>query len=246
MSKHQGVVRSAMLVAITPGATRLVLTAVQAKTSFDIARESMIRVLPDDEQLKMLNEMYVMGQLDVLKHAAATFIISDISRNAQYSLMQYDTMAYTTQDTVNVNLFKVPDGIQRMGNPELVKHFVDTYRKAQSTHKWLKSMNGVAAKDAHMVMPLAVVNQVVVTMNFKQLLQFFESALCPGANTCEELRWIAGYMLVLLLPKDDLIFRFAGPYCMMHGGQCNKGARSCNACYKRQEHLLQDMGLEDE
>ena len=82
----------------------------------------------------------------------------------------------------------------------------------------------IPAEDARYVLPNAACTNIIVTMNARSLLNFFELRCCLHAQW--EIRKLANKMLKLVIEKAPQIFKNAGPpcktkqYCPEHNLEC--------------------------
>ena len=81
----------------------------------------------------------------------------------------------------------------------------------------------MANEDARFVLPNACETKMVMTMNCRSLLNFFNLRCCERAQW--EIRAVADEMLRLVLPLAPHIFAAAGPRCLT--GPCPEGAMCC-------------------
>jgi len=91
---------------------------------------------------------------------------------------------------------------------------------------WLDKLAvyGDAAKeDARFVLPNAAETKLVVTMNARELLHFFNIRCCNRAQW--EIRDLATEMLRLVRGVSPVLFREAGPRCL--SAPCPEGRMSC-------------------
>jgi thymidylate synthase (FAD) len=82
---------------------------------------------------------------------------------------------------------------------------------------------GVPAEDARYILPNATETKIMVTMNARELLHFFELRCCERAQW--EIRAMALEMLKLVKEAAPIIFRDAGPGCLT--GPCPEGTMTC-------------------
>ena len=91
---------------------------------------------------------------------------------------------------------------------------------------WQEKLGGAgesANEDARFVLPNACETKMVMTMNCRSLLNFFNLRCCERAQW--EIRAVADRMLALVLPLAPHIFAAAGPRCLT--GPCPEGAMCC-------------------
>ena len=80
-----------------------------------------------------------------------------------------------------------------------------------------------AFEDARYVLPNACETKIIVTMNARELLHFFNLRCCRRAQW--EIRACATQMLKLVKPVAPTLFASAGPSCLE--GPCPEGAMYC-------------------
>ena len=99
------------------------------------------------------------------------------------------------------------------GDDNLQKKFASDYKIAEK----------IANENARAVLPNAATTNIVMTMNVRELLHFFELRCCNRAQ--DEIRELADRMLVLCKEVSPLLFKNAGAKCMH--GNCSEGNMSC-------------------
>ena len=80
-----------------------------------------------------------------------------------------------------------------------------------------------ANEDARFVLPNACETKMIVTMNARELLHFFELRCCNRAQW--EIRGIAWQMLGEVMKVAPAVCASAGPGCLK--GHCPEGKKSC-------------------
>ena len=81
----------------------------------------------------------------------------------------------------------------------------------------------LANEDARFVLPNACETKMVVTMNARSLMNFFQLRCCNRAQW--EIRELAEKMFTLVYPVAPHIFAKAGPACLC--GPCPEGKMCC-------------------
>jgi thymidylate synthase (FAD) len=82
---------------------------------------------------------------------------------------------------------------------------------------------GIPAEDARYILPNATETKIIMTMNARELLHFFALRCCQRAQW--EIREMSAEMLRLLKKEAPIIFRHAGPGCVV--GPCPEGTFCC-------------------
>ena len=88
---------------------------------------------------------------------------------------------------------------------------------------------GVPAEDARYLLPNAAETKIVITMNVRELLHFFELRCCNRAQW--EIREMARRMLELARPTAPFVFADAGAPCVR--GACPEGKMTCGNPFPR-------------
>ena len=133
----------------------------------------------------------------------------------------------------------MPPAIKALGE-EAAARYDAQMRQMQAWYaQWQQELGAKGEssnEDARFVLPNACETRLIVTMNTRELLHFFELRCCSRAQW--EIRALATEMLRLCRKTAPVLFADAGPGCV-HGA-CPEGAKSCgNAAQVREkfEHL---------
>lgn len=201
---------------------------------------------PEDNErfIKMLSDM---GHHSPLEHVSFTFAIEGVSRALTHQLVRHRIASYSQQSQRYVSLDKTFEYITPpviLNDDELkygFDHIMNVLHNAYIVTsenlkvKYLeKGMNErdaskKAIEDARYLLPNACETKIVVTMNARTLLHFFEKRCCSRAQW--EIREMANKMLKLCNEISPTLFSLAGPTCKK--GYCNEGNMSCNPKYRK-------------
>ncbi|MGN0989984.1 MAG: FAD-dependent thymidylate synthase [Candidatus Ventricola sp.] len=171
------------------------------------------------------------GHLSVTEHASFTFRVEGVSRVllAQFTRHRIASFSVQSQRYCGVQPeWIVPQTIVDAGYKH---HYL---KKCNECYDLLCNMikDGVPSEDARYVIPQGVVCNLIVTMNARELLHFFELRCCNRAQW--EIRRMAGLMLDEVRVVAPELFRDAGPGCVR--GACPEGKRSCGKPYTKGEN----------
>ena len=213
------------LLTYTPDPERLVAAAARLCYS-----PAAIRELLDQEpaqRRRLLDRIREMGHLSVLEHVAFSFGIEGISRACSHQLVRHRLASYSQQSQRYVSHQEpfaavTPDSIAAM--PVLLQRFQGLLAEIHAVYGELLAA-GIPAEDARFVLPNAAQTKLVMTMNARELLHFFQLRCCRRAQW--EIRRLATAMLRLVKPVAPLLFAGAGPACLE--GACPEGQLSCGA-----------------
>lgn len=173
-----------------------------------------------------LEKIMSLGHQSVLEHVSFTFGVDGISRACSHQLVRHRLASYSQQSQRYVT-FKddnfplvVPGTIAC--SEKRSELFSKAVKAAAEAYKALVA-DGVPAEDARFVLPNASETKIIVTMNARELLHFFELRCCERAQW--EIRALAIEMLRLVKPVAPVIFSSAGPACI--SGGCPEGSMTC-------------------
>ncbi|MBT0663837.1 FAD-dependent thymidylate synthase [Geobacter pelophilus] len=193
-----------------------------SKVGINDLREKLSRA----DVTSFLDKIMSLGHQSVLEHVSFTFGIEGISRACSHQLVRHRVASYSQQSQRYVE-FKgadfprvIPASIAESEHRQAV--FSRTMEAAAEAYRALVD-DGVPAEDARFVLPNAAETKIIVTMNARELLHFFELRCCERAQW--EIRAMAIEMLRLIKPLAPTIFRDAGPGCV--AGTCPEGSFTC-------------------
>lgn len=173
----------------------------------------------------LLRKILSLGHTSVLEHANFTFGIEGISRACSHQLVRHRIASYAQQSQRYVSHKQrfaavTPPSIER--RPELLERYQALLDDIHGVYRQLIDA-GVPAEDARFVLPNAAQTKLVMSMNARELLHFFNLRCCRRAQW--EIRAMAKEMLRLVRPVAPLLFAQAGPGCL--AGACPEGSMTC-------------------
>jgi len=200
------------LLSFTPDPERVVAaSARQCYSKFSATKA--LSELTSSEIQRLLKKVIESGHLSVLEHASFTFAIEGISRACSHQLVRHRIASYSQQSQRYVKLeeidFIIPESIARDEN--LRREFQEALELCKRLYRKLIE-RGVPAEDARYVLPQATPTKIVVTMNARALMNFFELRCCLSAQW--EIRKLAEEMLSLVKQVAPHIFENAGAFCV--------------------------------
>lgn len=208
----------------TPNPDKTVFLA--ARTAYsNKSWEKLLTEAENEEKIKQFLEMlYQRGHHSVFEHASFTFLIEGCSRVCTHQLVRHRLASYTQQSQRYAGAkgkFHLPDSI--MNNPEAYKIAQEVIDFAAQKYNELLDL-GIHQEDARYLIPQAVTSRIVVTMNARELLHFFELRTCMHAQ--KEIRMVAWKMLNEVKKIAPIIFAKAGPPCISRG-VCHENDLTC-------------------
>lgn len=214
----------------TPEPERAV--AVAARLCYaPIGAAELMDEMDDDAVTKVLRVIMTSGHFSALEHASYTFAIDGVSRAMTHQLVRHRLASYNQQSQRYVSFAEEPDFIvppRVAADPEAEARFNEATAAAFAAYRALID-SGVDAEDARYLLPNAVETKIVVTMNIRELLHFFELRCCRRAQW--EIREVALAMLELVEPTAPYIFMDAGASCRR--GPCREGKMTCGEPYPK-------------
>lgn len=186
--------------------------------------DSLLEGLTTDKIKKFIKKLTDLGHQSPLEHCTFTFGVEGVSRALSHQLVRHRIASYSqkSQRYVNEEQFDyvIPPSIARDEICPLV--FKALMEACNDVYKHL-IRNGIPAEDARFVLPNACETKLVMTMNIRSLLHFFEERCCNRAQW--EIRAMANEMLRICKEVAPHLFAKAGPSCVR--GKCKEGPMCC-------------------
>ncbi len=235
------------LLRYTPNGEKLIASA--AKLCYSpVGIDKIEQNLEDDKVDKFLNKLMKLGHESPLEHISFTFGIEGVSRTLTHQLVRHRIASYSQQSQryVKLNQFEyiIPPSIKNI--PEAKEMFVKAMKEDQryydeitkllyktNYYKYIEEgyeekearlkAEKASIEDARYIFPNACETKIVVTMNARSLLNFFELRTCNRAQW--EIRQLAIEMLKKVKKIYPTLFKNAGPSCLT--GFCPEGNMAC-------------------
>lgn len=198
--------------------------------------EHLVAGVGSKDQGKFVKKLLAMNHLTPLEHISFTFGIEGVSRSLLAQITRHRIASFSVQsqryvgETSTQNKGETFDYIVPRKVKELGKEAVQEFdRQMAQIQKWYDywvdtfGNDRAAYEDARFVLPNAAETKMVVTMNARELLHFFNLRCCNRAQW--EIRKLAENMLIEVKKVAPTIFTLAGPRCL--SGPCPEGSYSC-------------------
>lgn len=184
-----------------------------------------------------LERLMEFGHLSPIEHASFTFGIEGVSRSLLAQITRHRIASFSVKSQRYVSEasaakeegvfgYIIPPRIEALG-PDAVKEFESQMSQIQVWYDgWVEKLGNSGEstnEDARFVLPNAAETKMMVTMNARELLHFFNLRCCNRAQW--EIRALASEMLRLVREAAPVMFRDAGPGCLK--GPCPEGKMSC-------------------
>ncbi|MDR3562997.1 MAG: FAD-dependent thymidylate synthase [Negativicutes bacterium] len=212
------------LICHTPEPERAV--AMSARLCYSpIGAEQLAEKLSADQIGKLVDKIVDMGHLSTFEHVSFTFAVEGVSRVLTHQLVRHRIASYSQQSQryVKEHDFEYITPPSVAANPEAQGKFDALMETVRTVYSELIAL-GVHQEDARYVLANATETKIVVTMNARSLLHFFELRCCSRAQW--EIRRLADKMLAEVRLVAPRLFAKAGPTCVTQNF-CGEGDLTC-------------------
>jgi thymidylate synthase (FAD) len=221
------------ILAHTPEPEKLIAAA--AKLCYSSSQvDEIMGNLTDEAVEKFLTKLVDMGHESPIEHVSFTFMIDGVSRAllAQITRHRLASFSVRSQRYVNENSFDyvIPPEITK--DNYLRRKFVDKVEIMNDAYNYIVGSlmtqgrtREQAQEDARFALPNACATSIVMTMNARELMHFFNKRCCNRAQW--EIRSVADEMLRQCKEVAPILFKNAGAPCV--SGNCPEGSMSCGA-----------------
>ena len=243
------------LIAHTPEPEKVVAAA--AKLCYSDAHiTDLLDGLDEEKTARFLTMLSDVGHASPIEHASFTFGIEGVSRTLLAQITRHRIASFSVQSQRYVRLddfrYVIPPEIEAIPEAkaafiesmnEDARRYLDLVQKLEDGHTARLMAEGLPEKqarakaskqaneDARFVLPNACETKMVVTMNARSLMNFFELRCCQRAQW--EIREVADQMLRLCLSVAPHLFKNAGPGCVRGG--CPEGKMTCGKAAEMRE-----------
>lgn len=190
-----------------------------------IGAAELAEKISETKAREMVAKMVALGHASTLEHAVFTFGIEGVSRVLTHQLVRHRIASYDQQSQRYVAAhgfqYILPPTIAE--KPEAKAKFTALMEEIRKAYDELTAM-GVPKEDARYVLANATETKILVTMNARSLLHFFNLRCCWRAQW--EIRDMAYRMLAEVKKVAPTLFKNAGASCVRLG-YCPEGAMTC-------------------
>lgn len=226
----QAIIVDVHLLTHTPDPERSIAAAARLCYA-PVGAAELLESMTDSAERAVLRTILSSGHLSALEHAVYTFAVEGVSRAMTHQLVRHRLASYNQQSQRYVSFAEEPEFIVPPdvdADPAKRESFMRACRASFSAYRELID-SGVEAEDARYLLPNAAETKIVVTMNARELLHFFELRCCRRAQW--EIRALALRMLELVEPTAPYVFFDAGAACRR--GPCKEGKMTCGEPYPK-------------
>lgn len=212
----------------TPDPERAIATAARLCYS-PVGASELMETMPDDKVRSVLATILESGHYSTLEHASYTFAVDGVSRALTHQLVRHRLASFNQQSQRYVQFndgfpYVTPQSVAE--NAVAHAAFEEAMSVTAAAYEKLVEL-GIPKEDARFVLPNAAETKIVITMNVRELLHFFDVRCCNRAQW--EIRDLAHKMLELARPTAPYIFMAAGAPCVHD--RCTEGKMTCGNPY---------------
>ena len=214
----------------TPDPERAIATAARLCYA-PVGASELMETMPPERVRSVLSTIMGSGHFSTLEHASYTFAVDGVSRALTHQLVRHRIASFNQQSQRYVKFkgeIPVVKPATVADNAETSALFDEAIECVTRAYRTLVEA-GVPAEDARYLLPNAAETKIVITMNVRELLHFFELRCCNRAQW--EIRDLAWKMLALARPTAPYIFADAGAPCVH--GTCPEGKMTCGTPFER-------------
>ena len=187
-----------------------------------------------------------VGHLSTVEHASFTFAIEGVSRAMLAQITRHRIASFSVQSQRYVQAkedfsYIIPPQISALGVSEEDEFKRQMKEIGKFYSYWLEKLGNAGEssnEDARFVLPNASETKMIVTMNTRELLHFFNLRCCNRAQW--EIREVAWLMLAEVMKVAKVLFRFSGPKCIH--GICPEGDKCCGCQAEMKEKMCSLTG----
>lgn len=153
---------------------------IACRTCYSKLPPTEIEAIDEDKMKALIRRTMASGHHSVLEHATFSFSIEGVSRALTHQLVRHRIASYAQQSQRYVNFmnqdplgFVIPPNL----SDENAQKMEALNREAARIYGELVA-DGVPPEDARYILPNATYTNIIVTMNFRELLNFSKVRLC--------------------------------------------------------------------
>lgn len=215
------------LLSMTPNALELLYASFRQCYHAGFVADMWPRLLngeiEKEKQAEFVSKILESGHNSPIEHVSFTFAIEGISRACSHQIVRHRVASYSQQSqryvTENDMDYIIPPAIAKI--PEARERFEQFMDEVGSAYRDLRKIlvdagrEDKANEDARFVLPQAAETKIVITMNCRSLMHFFNLRCCQRAQW--EVRKMADKMLKICKEEFPAIFKHGGASCEQLG-----------------------------
>ena len=190
------------------------------RTCYSKKPATELEKVDDSKMMKLVHRTMASGHHSVLEHATFTFSIEGVSRALTHQLVRHRIASYAQQSQRYVTYdegsitYVTPKTItdeHRAEYDALMFNISELYRKFIDA--------GIPAEDARYILPNATTTNIIVTMNYRELINFSKIRLCFTSQW--EIQKMTRQMKREVASVNPALGEYLEPKCQ-HLGYCDE------------------------
>ena len=161
------------LIGYTPNPEKI--PAIAAKLTHSKSKPENLDKSSNAELKTILSQVMDLGHTSIIEHTCFTFSISNVSRSLTHQLVRHRIASYAQQSQRYVILnepnYIIPPMITN--DKKMKEAYKKTMDKIWIEYNKLLDL-GIAPEDSRYILPNATCTNIIVTMNARSLLNFFQ------------------------------------------------------------------------
>lgn len=208
----------------TPDPERAIATAARLCYA-PVGASELMETMEQERVESVLTTIMKSGHFSTLEHASYTFAVDGVSRALTHQLVRHRIASFNQQSQRYVTF---DQGLEVIKPDTVADNSTASAIFDEAIEASLKAYTamldaGIPAEDARYILPNAAETKIVITMNVRELLHFFELRCCKRAQW--EIRAMADEMLELACKTAPYVFLDAGAPCIRK--PCPEGKMTC-------------------
>jgi len=191
----------------------------------------------EEEVKDFIRKLVVNGHMSPFEFINVVFYVENISRVTAQQLTRHRIASYMQQSFRHVKPTKIriPIDPSLIRDKDMEAAFEATMKVLFNHYNTLVE-NGFSFDQARYVLPMGTLTNIVVGMNFRELIHFCSLRLCTQAS--EEIRLVASKMVDALMETELYpLANFLNPSCF-HRGFCPKPCKEYIKYIKKRKEVL--------
>lgn len=212
------------LLEYTPDPERVVAMGARLCYSARGAAE-LAESLTEEEIGRMIAMLTELGHASVFEHVSFTFGVEGVSRVLTHQLVRHRIASFSQQSQRYVAAhdfaYVTPPSIEE--NPAARAKYDELMKEIRRAYDEFVAA-GIPKEDARYILTNAAETKILVTMNARSLMHFFNLRCCYRAQW--EIREMANQMLAEVKKVAPRLFKNTGASCV-NTGRCPEGKMTC-------------------
>lgn len=187
--------------------------------------ETLEDTLTNEKISEMVRKMVATGHGTTYEHVTFTFAVEGVSRALTHQLVRHRIASFDQQSQryVAEHDFDYITPPKIANDTDAKAKFDKLFADIQKLYDELIAA-GIPKEDARYILPNAAETKIIITMNARSLMHFFNLRCCNRAQW--EIRALANKMLALAKEAAPILFSRAGASCDTLG-YCPEGKGCC-------------------